>query len=115
MTYPKQVNNTAEYIFEAFTDFMIEENIDPTILREEICKNLLPKFIQGIELTFTEDEILEVMKYAHVNTLIEGLKAKGLINSIEDENGQEWLWATTSGKEALEEHKKTKHKKRKPK
>lgn len=111
--YPLPIQDRIQEVILELDDFIKEEGIDTNILKELLCESLLPKFISGDELTWEYNEIEYLLKLSIVNTIIEGLKSQGYLNSVEDENGEEWLWATEEGKQALEEHKPKKRKKRK--
>lgn len=96
--YPEQVEQRAQEAFDAMTDFCKEEpDVTPEVLYEELCKSLMTKWLDGNELVWTEEEILNVMQMAMVNSIVERLKSEGYVDSIEDENGEEYLWATPKG------------------
>ena len=115
--YPLPIQEKVkEVIFSLREDnFFEKEEVKDSILEEILSESLLPKFISGEELTWEYDEIEHLLKLSIVNTVIERLKAEGYVNSVEDETGEEWLWATEKGKEELENQKRKKRKTKKRK
>ena len=101
--YPERVVERANEALEALTTWCTDEpDVNPDVLHEELCKSLMSKWVDGTELIWLEEEILEIMKMAMVNSIIERLKTDGYVNSIEDEHGEEYLWTTAKGKAQLD-------------
>jgi hypothetical protein len=74
-------------------------NTDPDILEEMLCELALNKFLADGEMHWDEHEFVECCQLAAAHTVIRDLKNEGLIDSIEDENGEEVVWITAKGKE----------------
>lgn len=106
--YPLPIQEKVKEIISSLSEFIIEEKVKVNILEEMLCESLLSKFIAGYELVWDSKEMEYLLKLSITNSIIEELKSNGYLNSIEDENGEEWLWATEKGKEALELHEKSK-------
>jgi hypothetical protein len=95
--YPQPVTEALEFGMESFSNYIKEEKINTKVIYEEMGDRLLKKFIDGEPMTWTEDEVLDIMNVSLVNTIIEGLIESGYVKSIEDENGVEYIWATEKG------------------
>jgi hypothetical protein len=94
------------------TNFFKEYQIESTEYAELYFKNLLTeKFILG-QLDITDDVDLEIFTDTEfgeiLNRIISGsvlyeLKAKGLVNSYEDEDTEETFFLTSKGKKYIED------------
>jgi hypothetical protein len=102
--YPDSVVNFARRMTEAVEDILGEE-----IGREEYENRCLEKcfekFIKGEDfMTILEGSDIEnVLRLAAADTIVNSLKKKGLIDSIEDENGKTIEFLTAYGKKAYRE------------
>ena len=74
---------------------------DPEVLEGMLCESALQKFFGGEELSWEDDELFENLCVLEIHTQINHLKHLGLVDSIEDENGQEVIWPTEIGKQVL--------------
>lgn len=102
--YPQPIQEIVKDAMEDLQIFIYQENIRPDILQDALCESLMKKFVMGEELRWEIEEFEEILKLSVVNTIIEELKDKGYIDSIEDENGKEWMWATEKAKKELANH-----------
>lgn len=103
--YPDSVTEVAEQIYSVFEEDLIKEMEYKSkewckpIGMEVINKFMLPKFIDGQELLLTDEEEIEVLYTKCLAELsIRSLKERGLIDLIEDENGEEVIFLTENGK-----------------
>lgn len=86
------------------SDFFNENDIkDKTFAFNIICEKLTEKFILG-ELEngdgiFNEDEFHQLLSEIVATHHLENLKKKGLVNSIENEYGEEVFFLTDLGKD----------------
>ena len=113
--YPEQIQTKVNIALEVMQDFILQEQVDQDILSELLAEALFPKFISGDELAWSEEEITNLMQLSVINTLIEELKTKGYVESVEGEDGEEYLWQTEKSVREIEEReskKKTKKKKK---
>jgi DNA-binding MarR family transcriptional regulator len=53
-------------------------------------------------LKLDEKEMMEVITRAAASSVLENLKKKGVINSVEDEDGEEHFFLTEEGKKIAE-------------
>ena len=87
-------------------DFYEEEKITTTEYSKQLfCEKLTEKFLDGqissddgINGIFNEDEFSGILNQIHVQNTLDGLVNKGLINYIEDDNGEEMYFLTKKGK-----------------
>lgn len=88
------------------TDFFNEYEIeDESYAMDYFCDKLTTKFINGeldedsIENLFEEGDMEQFLKEIIAGSLLYELQAKGIIDSIEDENNEERFFLTDKGKE----------------
>jgi hypothetical protein len=88
------------------SDFFNEYEIeDESFALEYFCDKLTTKFINGeldedsLEHIFNEDDMEQFLKEIIAGSLLYELQAKGIIDSIEDENNEERFFLTDKGKE----------------
>lgn len=98
--YPDSVVNFAKRMTEAVEDILGEE-----IGREEYenrcLEKCLEKFVKGEDfMSILEGPDMEnILRLAAADTIMNSLKHKGLVDSIEDENGKTIEFLTARGKE----------------
>jgi len=100
--YPEQVLQRGNELFEGLKEAGYLEpdaEIDNSLLLENLCKFFLGKFLDGADLSITEDECDEIYIISGINTSLNTLIEKGLFDSIEDENGEEIFFMTEKGKQ----------------
>jgi hypothetical protein len=90
-------------MFDA-AEFMEIEKVDKDILRELLGDSLIPKFCGGLDLVWEEEEFEEILKVSIVATTLKNMKETGLINSFEDEDGEETYFLTEKGKQYSQEN-----------
>ena len=88
------------------SDFFAEYEIqDETFAMDYLCDKLTIKFINGeldedsYENLFNEDDMEQFLKEIIAGSLLYELQAKGIVDSIEDENNEERFFLTDKGKE----------------
>ena len=101
--YPEQVSEMVSKVVPHFQEFLTNENVPQDILEQFLTE----KFINGEPLQMSDEEVEELMKLSLVENIIGSLKERGFIDSIEDENGEEWYWATKEGLQAAEQEKQS--------
>ena len=102
-TYPEPVVFIAEQIYEVFEESLVEEcqkdaEYCEPIAMEKISEFMLPKFLKGEELMITEKEVDILLRICLAEISMTALKEKGLIDFMEDENGEEVIFLTEKGK-----------------
>lgn len=114
------IGTVAENYPDAVREFVIEtmvganrlqllEDVDPAIFEEILCESALRKFLSGNEMMWSEEEVYDALNTAEVRSQLNVLFDQGLLDSIEDENGQEIVWLTDKGKQIVETVKNIKH------
>jgi len=101
--YPQKVENTSKEIYQCFEESLIEETDRESswykpIVINIINKFLFPKFIDGEELLLVEEEIGVLYKECVVEISLQSLKERGLIDMMENEDGEEMIFLTEGGK-----------------
>lgn len=107
-SYPYSVSEFSGNLVDGLKEigfFEEEPDVNPSILFKNFCEEFMPKWIEGREPEeYLENE--EVFQNVIVRSITESvltdLKARGMVDSIEDENGEEVFFLTTIGKEEVE-------------
>jgi len=102
--YPIPVIEISKEIYDVFEENLVEEIKRPKewckpIGMEVISEFMLPKFLSEGELKLTEKEIDTLYRKCLAELGITSLKEKGLVDIIENENGEEIVFLTSEGKE----------------
>jgi len=103
--WPDAVNDAANNMVEAIQDLLDPEETSEHLLREQLSKHLLEKFIAGETLLLTEEEFERAYAIASVHTTLQRLTEGGFVQSVEDEDGEPVYWLTEQGKIKAEEYK----------
>lgn len=101
--YPDSVKefvNTTMFVLNS--DGLLVDT-DPTVLEDILCNVALHKFLGSGEMYWDEGELYNHLCLSEIQTQINHLKELGLVDSIEDEHGEEVLWATEKGKDILKQ------------
>lgn len=103
--YPEHIVKYAADVIKAVEESEKEMNefdseLDYQLLEDEIKEAALEKFLDESEndIILTESEFVDCYKIAVANKAIAGLKEKGMVNTIEDENGEILAFLTEKGK-----------------
>ena len=67
-----------------------------------MCESLLEKFLLGEELLWNDEEINQVLKLSIVHSSLKKLKEKGLVDFIQNEEGEEIIFLTENGRETAQ-------------
>ena len=109
MMYPKEVEQISQKVYNCYKEGLIEEfdTKDVKWLKNTALKAIndffLKKFLDDGELILKDEkEAYELTKYLYAHVSIDSLKLKGLVDTIEDENGEEIIFLTRLGKEYSE-------------
>ena len=102
--YPGLVREYASRVAEALSEdnFFVEEEIDPRIFFVQLCERCMGYFLDGEGLPITDTDMVDVIRLSSAQTILESLKGRGLLDSIEDENGEERFFLTSEGKQVAE-------------
>jgi len=89
--------------------FEIETSRNPElgkqVLYELIADTATENFLQREDqnITLSEDQMVDVFSNTVLHVSLDHLKKEGLVNSFEDENGEECFFLTETGKQVTEE------------
>lgn len=100
--YPEAVQDLVNMTMRIATESGIigkGSETDADILEEMLCKLALQKFLNGGDMYWdSEQEFVDACKLATVHSVIRSLQKEGLIDSIENEDGEEVVWVTDKGR-----------------
>lgn len=99
--YPEAVQEFVNMTLHTFAEAGLAGEVDMFIFEEGLCKVALQKFLSGGELDWSEAEFIDTLNLSIAQSHIAYLKERGYIDSIEDVNGEEIVWATEKGKEII--------------
>ena len=106
--YPKQVEDYSILISDHFKQWAVEQGANPDkfveFLKESLSKKTFPKWLNGGEIILTEQEVIECVNYSWAEYNLNYLKDQGLIDSIENENGEEIWFPTEEGRKYQNEN-----------
>jgi len=97
--WPDVVVNHVDGIFQAISETLDPEEVSPEILRSQLSKHLLDKHLNGQEFILSEEEFTQIYMLSSIETTLQQLQEKKLVNSIENEHGELVYWLTPMGKE----------------
>lgn len=105
--YPDAVRTVVEPIMTNFRQLGVESFIlNADVLEKQMCELCLQKFLGDGEVYIEMEEMLDLMQKSLAMTAVDELVNSGLIDSIEDETGQEIVFLTSKGKEAIDKYKR---------
>ena len=107
--YPDAVEKQLDYIMDCVKDLTwampdddYDQNMHNNHLRELLGEYLLQKWIDGVEeISFTEEILIGMVRTAIAKTILRGLQDKGFIDTIDDSEGNEYVFLTPKGKECV--------------
>jgi hypothetical protein len=106
--YPEEVKSWALTLtgFLSEEGFFEEYGVSPVhgipVMERRLCEAILPNWLNDGDMTISEKDLEDVMRASVTEALLSGMKEKGLIDSIEDEAGEEVYFLTHQGKEVAE-------------
>ena len=84
--------------------FFEEEQADYNITFRRFADLSFKKWLDGTEMEdFSEDEFSNALKFSIVESELNSMSIKGLLESIEDENGEARYFLTKKGKKEIGE------------
>jgi len=108
-TYPQEVENKIDICMESITlmydgvelDFSKPEHHD--ILRETIGEVIFNQWVNGNidEMPFDIDGLIDLIKITTIKCVLFDLKQRGLIDEVEDDNGNTVFFATEKAKSTV--------------
>ena len=99
-SYPEVVLDYSQKLTNALSEdnFFNDEEINPRIFFETLCEESTKKFIDDGSTILTEDEMMNVITNSCARSMLMSLKMKGILDSIETEDGEEKFFLTEQGK-----------------
>jgi predicted transcriptional regulator len=102
--YPPSVSEMTEKLLESLTEekFFEEEQADYDITFKRFADSALSKWLKGSDIEdFTEEEFSSILRYSIVESDLTRMNEKGLLDSMEDANGETVYFLTEKGKEEM--------------
>jgi hypothetical protein len=102
--YPPSVSEITEKLLESLTEekFFEEEQADYDITFKRFADSALSKWVKGDDMEdFSEEEFSSILRYSIVESDLVRLNKKGLLDSMEDENGETVYFLTEKGKSEM--------------
>ncbi len=100
--YPQAVEQALDTIVEGLENigFFMQEQVEHRYVREEFGKVLFEQWLGDGEFGITLEQAENLLNRAMINQSLESLIERGLVGTIEDENGEEIVYLTEKGKNA---------------
>lgn len=102
--YPQPVSELTEKLLDGLDEekFFETEHADHDITFRRFADASLKKWIQGDDMNdFTEDEFSQILRFSMVETELDRMSKKGILDSIEDANGESVYFLTDKGKKEV--------------
>jgi hypothetical protein len=101
--YPEAVENTLDVILESVVGMEFEAPMDFNVLRDVIGECLFEHWLSGgDDIPLDEDGVLKLLNRASAITIVQQMKERGWIDSIDDGTGEEIVFLTQKGKQVYE-------------
>jgi hypothetical protein len=103
--YPKPVSELTEKLLDGLEEenFFETEHADYNITFRRFADSALKKWIKGDDMDdFTEEEFSQILRFSMVETDLVRMSERGLLDSIEDSNGEAMYFLTDKGKKEIE-------------
>lgn len=102
--YPKPVSEITEKLLDSLIEekFFEEEQADYNITFRRFADSALSKWINGNDMEdFSEEEFSSILRYSIIESDLTRLNDKGILDSMEDENGETVYFLTEKGKKEM--------------
>lgn len=112
-SYPESIKewvaNTESVLEEFFTDTELFSNADVAreTYRDIAGRYALQSWLDTGDIRVSDDEFTEILDKVILESAIKILQAKGMIDSVEDTDGEMIYWPTEKGINLIEEFPKT--------
>jgi len=100
--WPKPVVELTNIAVKAFREeglFEAEPELEEEWFYEALAEIAFPKFVDGRDMLWSEDEIDNAITKGLAYSITIQLKKEGLMDWIEDENGEQIIFLTEKGKQ----------------
>ena len=99
--YPDAVREFVIETMKGAERFQLFDDCEPEHLEPLLCERALEMFLGDGVLEWGEEEFLQLLHIAEVHSQLAVLQSEGLIDTIEDERGDEVVWLTDKGKQMI--------------
>lgn len=108
--YPEAINEWLEKVHISLTEseFYFENEIDPAIGKTSLFSQAgaaaLKSWVESGEIKITEDAMIDILHMVMVESTLRSLQEKGVIGSLDDNQGDEVFYITEAGKSIMKEY-----------
>jgi len=99
-TYPQSVEDRLSTIVEIMNNIEYHYPLYEECIRETFGPVLFEQWLKGSELELEIDQFEQLIKYAIASSIVKEMKDEGLVDTIENENGEDVIFLTSLGKDA---------------
>lgn len=102
--YPESIENELDLIIQHSPQLIEEFNIKPECMRNVFGEYLFDMWVNGIErdesgAPFDEDKWDELVRLSIAHSLYQDMLEDGIIDAIDDGDGNEYVFVTQKGKD----------------
>lgn len=111
--YPEAINEWLEKVHSSLiqSEFYLENDIDPTIGKASLVSQAgaaaLKSWVESGEIRISEDSMIDILHMVMVESTLRSLQEKGVIGSLDDNQGDEVFYITEAGKSIMKEYNET--------
>jgi len=108
--YPEAINDWLEKVHASLveSEFYLENEIDPSIGKASLFFQAGPaalkSWVESGEIKITEDSMIDIIHMVMVESTLRSLQKKGVIGSLDDNQGDEVFYITEAGKSIMKEY-----------
>ena len=102
--YPDSVEQQLEVMMSHVDelDMVKDGEVRKEFIREEFGEMLFQKWLDGVEdVEISTEQFIDMLKMASAKTVLQSLKDKKLIDSVDDGEGNDYVFLTSKGKELV--------------
>lgn len=106
--YPESVEQQLDVMMSHvdLLDIVQSGEVRKEYIREEFGNMLFQKWLDGVEdVEISTEQFIDMLKMASAKSVLQSLKEKNLIDSIDDGEGNDYVFLTKKGKELVHEDK----------
>jgi len=98
--YPEPVKEICNDMINTLQEqnFFIREEANEQITFDVLCESIFPDFIKGVELLWEHEKLEKILNFCVVKSVVYKLEKDGILNTIEDENGETTVFMTNDQK-----------------
>jgi hypothetical protein len=106
--YPESIEQQLDVMMSHIDllDLVRDGEVRKEFVREEFGEMLFQKWLDGVEdVEISTEQFIDMLRMASAKSLLQNLKDKNLIDSVDDGEGNDYVFLTKLGKELMQEDK----------